>query len=205
MHWTGHTSTKATQEEMVCHVSGLCAGGAKALSVNVNSDGGVDGVSDELMDLPWSNTEELLVEQSIGTLTGNDPSILPWNDFDDDETEEQSDRGLLDAVQAFNNFLRSLVLSMVALGLALGSKNFTRSLKSKPGKLAGPRFAKWCPTLLMLAFPLAPVTVDYAMGSSTNEFLLCGLCWGLAAMLAFPRSVAGSIDGGLTRANLTMV
>eukprot|EP00927_Polykrikos_kofoidii_P069411 TRINITY_DN6487_c0_g1_i1.p1 TRINITY_DN6487_c0_g1~~TRINITY_DN6487_c0_g1_i1.p1 ORF type:complete len:656 (-),score=120.75 TRINITY_DN6487_c0_g1_i1:152-2119(-) len=203
MQGTGHSSTKATQEEMVCHVSGLCAGGAQALSVN--SDGGVDGVSADLMDIPWSNTEELLVEQPIGTLSGNDPSLIPWKDFDDDETEEQSDRGLLGAVQAFNSFLRSLVLSMVALGLALGSKNFTRFLNSKPGKLAGPRFAKWCPTLLMLAFPLVPVTVDYATGSSTNELLLCGLCWGLAAMLAFPRSVAGSIDGGLTRANLSVV
>ena len=44
MQVAGHTNTKATEEEMVCHVSGPCAGGAQALSAN--SDGGVDGVSD---------------------------------------------------------------------------------------------------------------------------------------------------------------
>ena len=95
--------------------------------------------------------------------------MIPWNDFDDGETEEQSDRGWLNAVQAFNNFLRSLVLSMIALALALGSQNFTRPFNSKPGNIARRQFAKWCPTLLMLPFPLAPVTVDYAMGSSMNE------------------------------------
>merc|ERR1712048_67053 len=49
---TGQASTQATEDEMMCHVSGSCAGGAKAT---------VDPALDSALDLPWDDAEELLV------------------------------------------------------------------------------------------------------------------------------------------------
>lgn len=52
MRSTGQSSTQASEDEMMCHVSGPCAGGAKAA---------VDADLDSKFDLPWNDDEELLV------------------------------------------------------------------------------------------------------------------------------------------------
>jgi len=50
---TGQISTQASEEEMVCHVSGPCAGGGA---------GNDYGAGPQSSDLPWTDTEELLAK-----------------------------------------------------------------------------------------------------------------------------------------------
>jgi len=54
-----HASTEASEEEMVCHVSGKCAGGAEASFADDDADRPSSST-----DLPWSDVEELLTKHS---------------------------------------------------------------------------------------------------------------------------------------------
>eukprot|EP00927_Polykrikos_kofoidii_P071157 TRINITY_DN67474_c0_g1_i1.p1 TRINITY_DN67474_c0_g1~~TRINITY_DN67474_c0_g1_i1.p1 ORF type:complete len:635 (+),score=88.32 TRINITY_DN67474_c0_g1_i1:64-1968(+) len=58
MKGTGHVSSSASEEEMVCHVSGSCAGGAEARLGEVSS-------ARDSVELPWSEAEELFIDMAV--------------------------------------------------------------------------------------------------------------------------------------------
>lgn len=55
MQNTGSESVTASEDEMVCHVSGNCAGGAEAIKAALG-----EGSQEITAELPWSSQEELL-------------------------------------------------------------------------------------------------------------------------------------------------
>jgi hypothetical protein len=208
---TGQESTQASEEEMTCHVSGDCAGGSAAAGAAVVSppstvstfataradaeaaaaEAGIvlpsqdaqgaaviksDAASESptrvtLVELPWSDAEELLIDSSTFELDADLPTIA---------SEEQ-----LASVNALNRLLHTLTLSGIALGLASWAKIPELNLAA-PTKVRSPSF--WL-TMLLFLVPLAVVSADCLVGFGTtlflgSEYLLCGLCWIAAAVVA---------------------
>eukprot|EP00929_Paragymnodinium_shiwhaense_P110051 TRINITY_DN76754_c0_g1_i1.p1 TRINITY_DN76754_c0_g1~~TRINITY_DN76754_c0_g1_i1.p1 ORF type:complete len:610 (+),score=169.39 TRINITY_DN76754_c0_g1_i1:69-1832(+) len=64
---TGHASAEATEEEMVCHVSGPCSGSAAAAAGSSDDEGSPadGGPSDAPTELPWILKEELLTRKNL--------------------------------------------------------------------------------------------------------------------------------------------
>eukprot|EP00927_Polykrikos_kofoidii_P069413 TRINITY_DN6487_c1_g1_i1.p1 TRINITY_DN6487_c1_g1~~TRINITY_DN6487_c1_g1_i1.p1 ORF type:complete len:661 (+),score=112.03 TRINITY_DN6487_c1_g1_i1:68-1984(+) len=165
MQGTGQDSSTASEEEMVCHVSGPCAGGASALEGN-----GIDAsstvsytqgdVAEEVM-IPWSDAEELLVTTKMEMLSVATPAA--------------------ERLHAFNTILRVLLLSGVSLGLAIWAKQPELDVRT-PSKRRHPQV--WA-TLTLLLLPLIVITADvlFFFANVGSELVLVGACWGLAAML----------------------
>jgi len=90
-------------------------------------------------------------------------------------------------MDTFNRVLRTMVLGVAALGLVLVSKVV---LPQADKKAEGPTKVRikrsWATTLALFLLAILIVSMDSFFDySSSNEFLACGLCWGLAAMLFF--------------------
>jgi len=165
MRNTGHESTDASEEEMVCHVSGPCAGGSNALSSTQSDDL-------ESIEIPWSDDEELLVRP---------------HSFGEGKTHSLSD-AVAGGTQhrQFNGVIRTFVLAGVAFGLACATKLSPKDVKKHT--------AGWWTTRLLLVLPLLIVSIDYFIGFSVvNEFFLCGLCWAMAALTVSDRVHFGTV------------
>jgi len=106
MRSTGQNSTQASEDELVCHVTGPC---------NEGSDNTASS-KDVLAELPWSDAEELLAEVNISQPTViesfGEPSL----------SAEPLSASLWLSIDALNRLLRTLVLAGAALGLVLVSK-----------------------------------------------------------------------------------
>jgi len=160
MRKTGQEASQASEEEMVCYVSGPCAGGSAASSEKETAKND----NDMIVEIPWTDHEELM--------NGDLSFVAKGSAFS--------------AHATMNGVLRTLVMSAVALGLAIASKmpivdaqgETTKSLQAKPWD--------WWASRLLLFCPLFIVTADYVLDlSCVNEFALCGLCWGLASMMMY--------------------
>jgi len=171
MRSTGQTSTQASEEEMVCHVTGPCSGG--------NGDAALS--KEASAELPWSHAEELLVDADADGPTVAEPSEKQ------PEVAESSSSNVWLSMQMFNRLLRTLVLAGAALGLVLVSKLALPRADTHDGAPTKVQVKRsWATTLALFIFALLIVSMDYFFDfSTTNEFLACGLCWGLAAMLLF--------------------
>jgi len=160
---TGQESTQASEDEMVCYVSGSCSGG--------------DASADE--DLPWSDAEELLVglvRKQAGELE-EDAFIAP-------AAVRASAAGWVQVVERFNFAVRGIVLALVATGLALASRLAVPKKGDGPAKMSSQSKASWLVTLLLFVIPLLVVSIDYfANMSAGNEFMICCLCWAVATMV----------------------
>lgn len=62
MRGSGEDSTQASEDEMQCHVSGPCAGGAEAVAAAASLEPAGAARAASATELPWSHAEELLVE-----------------------------------------------------------------------------------------------------------------------------------------------
>jgi hypothetical protein len=164
MAGTGQDSTSASEEEMVCHVSGPCGGAAVPE--------GVEELSAGPEELPWLESEELLVEHRAAPGGGKTSSR---------QTSEQQTGSWL----SVSRMLRTVALAGAAVGLAAVSKYVLQHTQHGDDvKTAERRRAGWWVTLALFLFPLGLITLDFLMdNSSANEFLLCGLCWALVAMI----------------------
>jgi len=119
MRSTGHTSTEASEEEMVCHVSGPCAGGLEHSSMiqsSVQEESHDEGPAmdnipwdhEEKLEIPWDHAEELLDGQfrpSIGRAFTDSGAASP--------NEEH---------RSFKNVLRTFAIAGTAIGIALWLK-----------------------------------------------------------------------------------
>lgn len=151
---TGEDSTKASEEEMVCHISGPCS---------VVADENAASMSE----LPWSDTEELLVEER------HNENHVPAEElvrFAPPVAQEPSP-AQTESLSALTRWLRNLVLSGVALGVALACKlNMSRSeLDKKYAQLS----AGWRSAIGLVMIPCVVVTIDFAIDLSMNDLLMC--------------------------------
>jgi len=172
MKETGRGNIEASQEEMQCYVdlkTWLPTGGCSGESFI--SAAGADTSNSEL---PWSETEELLVV----------------HDTSRSQVESNS----------MATRLRALTLACVCSGLVLAYKMMyngghqANSKRSIIGPLTVKRSASWWLTLGFFLFPIVVLTFDYSfesmlptsmqVGSSAGEAMQVAAAWGLLASIA---------------------
>jgi len=205
MQRTGSSSTQASEEEMMGHVSPAKA----ATNVQESSD-----------ELPWTEEEELLVQQpevveapktqAPKTVQAEAPKTqapkavqqatprqaplpvqqmptaeeTPARGVFNQKMSPEAERQATEALVAVNRVLRTLVLSGAALGLAAASRLAIPKVDNQTAKKKEQIDRGWWATLVLLLVPLVVVCFDHLLDwSSSHEFLLCGLCWGLAALI----------------------
>lgn len=172
MRNSGHTSTDASEEEMVCHVSGPCAGGASHASSSAEESSLQNGNDLDVMEIPWSDAEELLDGPSRPPLVSGFSHVY------------RASRSSPQEHNYFNNLLRTFAISGTAFGIAI---SFKLPL-SQAG--VGSKASKGRTWALRACFliPLVILTVDLIFDvSHVNELFLCAMCWGLAALVYLTR------------------
>eukprot|EP00929_Paragymnodinium_shiwhaense_P011812 TRINITY_DN1180_c0_g1_i1.p1 TRINITY_DN1180_c0_g1~~TRINITY_DN1180_c0_g1_i1.p1 ORF type:complete len:658 (+),score=191.60 TRINITY_DN1180_c0_g1_i1:91-2064(+) len=170
MRGTGQDSTQASEEEMTCHVSGPCGGAASESEESSSSSS---------FELPWLDAEELLVPQ---TAMYKNPYAAP--------SKANSTKMASASLDSASRLLRTVALAAAALGLAVVSRYLVPESGSDVATLkklkacGGQRGAGWWLTLGLFLFPLSVISVDFLMAyDGSNELLICGLCWGVAALV----------------------
>jgi len=172
---TGHESHTASEEEMLCHVSGPCAGGSA--SGVVDEQGQVD------IEIPWTDIEELMHTHKLVLRSAEDVQsdfeipLADWQEFRPRNTEQH---------RAFNRLMRTIVLSGVALGLAVAAKMQVADASDGVAKNFRAHGRRWLMAQLLFFVPLLVVTMDYFFDlECMNEFGLCALCWAMASAVAY--------------------
>jgi len=174
MAQTGAASTQASEDEMVCYVTGVCTGGATNPTI---TDANSLDSSPSASELPWSGAEELLV--GYQTHSDHAGAASP-------SEEKQETRGSwLNTLQALNGVLRTLVLAGAALGLAAISRTWLGSNSGDEISMGKIKFdgGRWV-TLALFLLPLLIISMDFMYEfSSGNDLLVCALCWCLLAAI----------------------
>jgi len=175
MKETGRAHIEASQEEMQCYVdlkTWLPTGGCSGESfMSAATD---DTSASSNSELPWSETEELLVVHDVHHMQGSASGMATR--------------------------LRALTLSCVCSGLVLAYKMMyhggqqANSKRSLGGPVAVKRSASWWLTLGFFLFPIIVLTVDYSfesmlptslqVSSSAGEAMQVAAAWGLLASIA---------------------
>lgn len=153
MQGTGQDSSTASQEEMVCHVSGPCAGGAESSP----------SLKRGHIELPWSDAEELLVDAASVTYGAISFTTSP--------------------LDSTNRVLRALGLFSVVLGLALASKYGFPGATLDLGDKVQHRAGWWVTVGLFVLPLVILSLDFWLNFSAANELLVCCLCWSLAVLI----------------------
>eukprot|EP00929_Paragymnodinium_shiwhaense_P002775 TRINITY_DN10305_c0_g2_i1.p1 TRINITY_DN10305_c0_g2~~TRINITY_DN10305_c0_g2_i1.p1 ORF type:complete len:677 (+),score=132.34 TRINITY_DN10305_c0_g2_i1:124-2031(+) len=172
MQANGQKSIQASEEEMVCHVDGPCAGGAASKKAVKEEASAED--RDAAIEIPWSDAEELLVSDS------SPHRAAPF-------------QVAAEHVGALNRLLRMAVLYGAALGLAAWAKLPVTELANSK-KLASSQVVG---TVVLLMLPLSIVLLDcfFASMSFGHELILCGGSWGAAMMILKQMQAPASCNG----------